>query len=230
MNILCANCEHRTERRELMRSNFARLGFSYNFLTATYWRDYETFLELIESTSGAAKEILYNSQPQLDRLNIAALIATWARGMERIRDSGIPTIFCVDDYVPVFHTSQFDDLADRVKPWNVISFWVHSPVGGPRIESKYKREYPELMRGVGGAGDNALMVTPNGAAKLLSWMYENPCAITETMLNNKARLHQQMGYIDPSHYWIDHTKQKWFSFTEHFTESDTGLTGVEHGK
>lgn len=224
MNIICANCEHRTERKAEMEKHFSRLGFNHSFLTATYWRDYESLDAMIRDTGGMAAEILKAGASYLTELNIAALIATWSRGMEKIIELGNPTIFCVDDMRPTFHTSHFDEMAQRVRPWDVISFWVHTPVDGKRHRTKFHKQYPELMRGVGGAGDNALMVNPNGAAKLLTWLYECPANITESMLRHKATLHQQMGYIDPNHYWIDYTKTKWFEFTEHFNESDTGLT------
>lgn len=227
MNILCANCEHQTKRKELMTKHFQRLGFRYDFLTSAYWKDYETHADLLKNLKGAAKTILEVRASQADnsRLNLAALIATWACGMEHIANQNSPTVFCVDDFTPLYHATEFDRLAKRIRNFNVISFWVHTPVG-KRLSSKYHREYPELMRGVGGAGDNALLVTPEGATKLLAWMLEYPSCITESMLHRKAEAHAKMDYVDPNHYWIDNTVQKWFKFTEHYTESDTGLTGV----
>lgn len=226
MNILCINCEHQTKRKRKMTEVFERLFFDYSFLKATYWKDYETLDDMIDTLEGAPKEILLKGASYLaDHLNFAALIASFSRGMQQIRDSGSPSILCVDDMAPAYDASEFDELARRVKGWNVISFWVHTPVDPNPKPSKYKA-FPSLMRGVGGTGDNALLMTPTGAAKLLSWLMDY-AALPEELLRHKATIHAQMGYTDPNHYWIDNSIQSWFKFTEHYTESDTGLSGEQ---
>ena len=228
MRVLCANLEHQSKRKDLMSGLLYKHRFKYDFLKSTYWRDYKTVRDIIKDSSGATKEILSAGLPQLNKTNIAALISTWARGMEQIIKNKEITLFCVDDFAPELPASEFDQLASSIWHWDVISFWVHTPVSGKRILSSVIEEYPELRRGVGGAGDNALLVSPDGARKLLSWMYEYPCCITENMLHRKALAHDLMGYVDKRHFWIDHhsNEKKWFSFTEHYTESDTGLTGA----